>query len=198
MCADATLDTAAYSELLGWYLGDGCLVAARRAVWKLEIADDARHALLHERVAHLVGRVKPGAVPHRRTRPGAVCITAGWKHWPCLFPQHGPGKKHERDVSLVDWQREVVAAHPWGLLRGLLHADGSRFTNTVRRRSDRGTKTYSYPRWMFVNRSEDVLRLCADTFDDVGVHWTPTRSNCLAVSRRDDVARLDRLVGPKS
>ena len=25
--------------------------------------------------------------------------------WPCLFPQHGPGKKHLREIRLVAWQR---------------------------------------------------------------------------------------------
>ena len=29
-----------------------------------------------------------------------------WKHWPCLFPQHGPGRKHERKIRLEAWQRD--------------------------------------------------------------------------------------------
>jgi len=23
-----------------------------------------------------------------------------WKHWPCLLPQHGPGRKHERALGM--------------------------------------------------------------------------------------------------
>ena len=26
------------------------------------------------------------------------------KHWPCLFPQHGPGRKHTRKIELEQWQ----------------------------------------------------------------------------------------------
>ncbi len=25
--------------------------------------------------------------------------------WPLLFPQHGPGRKHDREIELVDWQQ---------------------------------------------------------------------------------------------
>ena len=31
-------------------------------------------------------------------------------HLPCLFPQHGPGKKHERAIVLESWQQEIVDA----------------------------------------------------------------------------------------
>ena len=34
------------------------------------------------------------------------------KHWPCLFPQHGPGKKHQRKIELVPWQQELVDRDP--------------------------------------------------------------------------------------
>ena len=27
------------------------------------------------------------------------------KHWPCLFPQHEPGRKHERKIELMPWQQ---------------------------------------------------------------------------------------------
>ena len=42
-----------------------------------------------------------------------------------LFPQHGPGRKHERPIVLAAWQDEVVRAHPGHFLRGLLHSDGA-------------------------------------------------------------------------
>jgi hypothetical protein len=40
------------------------------------------------------------------------------KGWPCLFPQHGPGKKHEREIVLREWQQELVDLVPTLLLRG--------------------------------------------------------------------------------
>ena len=36
-------------------------------------------------------------------------------HLPCLFPQHGPGKKHERPMRLEPWQWACVAAGAVGL-----------------------------------------------------------------------------------
>lgn len=75
--------------------------------------------------------------------PGTVVVQAHWKHWPCLFPQHGPGRKHEREIRLAARQREIVERHPEAFLRGLFHSDGSRTNNWARdgwwRGSRRGT-----------------------------------------------------------
>jgi len=46
-------------------------------------------------------------------------------HLPCLLPQHGEGKKHERRIFLENWQHDFVAEapgvpprlHPLGRLR---------------------------------------------------------------------------------
>ena len=53
------------------------------------------------------------------------------KCWPCLFPQHGKGVKHDRPIVLADWQDAIVDEHPDQLVRGLLHSDGWRGTNRV-------------------------------------------------------------------
>lgn len=34
-------------------------------------------------------------------------------YWAHLFPQHGPGKKHERLIALEPWQQTIVDAHRW-------------------------------------------------------------------------------------
>jgi hypothetical protein len=60
---------------------------------------------------------------------GYIRIEVRWKHWPCLFPQHGVGRKQLRKIELADWQREIVAKCPEQLLRGLFHSDGCRFVN---------------------------------------------------------------------
>ena len=39
---------------------------------------------------------------------GCTEVASFSKHWPCLFPQHGPGKKHERRIELTPWQQELV------------------------------------------------------------------------------------------
>jgi hypothetical protein len=69
-------------------------------------------------------------------------------HWICLFPQHGPGRKHERKIELTGWQQDLVDLDPRPLLRGLLHSDGCRVLNWVK-----GTP---YPRYHFSNVSPDI------------------------------------------
>jgi len=116
-----------------------------------------------------------------------------WMHWPCLFPQCGPGPKHTRPIVLADWQRELVERHPWELLRGLFHSDGCRSLNTVHR----GAHTYRYPRYFFSNESRDIIGLFTGTLDALGVRWRMGRPNLVSVARRPDVAVLDAHLGPK-
>jgi hypothetical protein len=91
----------------------------------------------------------------------------------------------------------MIATHPEALIRGLIHSDGSRHINRITRRLPSGIKHYQYPRYMFTNVSTDILGIFTETLDLLGVHWTQTTARDIAVSRRDDVAFLDRFVGPK-
>jgi hypothetical protein len=66
-------------------------------------------------ILFLVPHVRPQTVPTTSTPrrvPGAVVSTVSWKHGPCLFPQHGPGRKHDRPIVLEEWQTDVVRACP--------------------------------------------------------------------------------------
>ncbi|MBC9732047.1 transcriptional regulator [Nocardioides marmotae] len=197
-CEDGPLDEPAYAELLGWYLGDGHISLGRRGVHALHVYDDARYVADIARIQELMRAVKPGGRPHTRQVPGAVVVTVSWKHWPCLLPQHGPGRKHERPIVLEPWQREIVAAHPGPFLRGLFHSDGSRVRNWATRTVAGATKRYDYPRWQFSNRSEDIHGLCTWALDLAGIPWRRSGRWTTSVSRRDAVAALDRLIGPKS
>lgn len=130
----------------------------------------------------------------RIQKHGCVSVESSGAHWPCLLPQHGPGKKHERPIVLADWQRGIVTAHPGDFVRGLFHSDGCRVANRVTVRG----KGYVYPRYMFSNESADIMGLCQWALDLLGVAWRMNRRNCLSVARREAVAALDRHVGPKS
>lgn len=196
-CDGAALDTAAYAELLGWYLGDGHISEGRRGVFNVHIFNDRKYVADNLRIQELMRLVKPGSRPHTRLVPGAVVTTVGWKHWPCLFPQHGPGRKHERPIVLADWQRDIVVARPGPFLRGLFHSDGCRITNWTTKMVAAERKRYEYPRWFFTNNSDDIRGLCTWALDMVEIPWRPTNWKTIAVSRRDAVARLDELIGPK-
>jgi hypothetical protein len=92
-------------------------------------------------------------------------------HWPCLFPQHGPGKKHLRKIELAEWQKVIVEQCPGEFARGLFHSDGCRALNRVRRRLESGERWYEYPRYVFVNESADILFLCGQALDRLGVEF---------------------------
>jgi hypothetical protein len=86
---------------------------------------------------------------------------------------------------------------PGAFARGLFHSDGSRFMSRVRRPLASGDRWYEYPRYMFTNESADILRLCGQTLDRLGVAWRYSRRTTISVARREAVARLDEFVGPK-
>lgn len=130
--------------------------------------------------------------------PGTTVVQTGWKHWLCLFPQHGPGRKHLRRIALDPWQQEIVDTHPAEFLRGLFHSDGCRVENSVRRVVQGEEKVYRYPRWQFSNRSEDIHALCGAALDRLGIAWRRSGQFHLSVSRREAVAELDNAIGLKS
>jgi hypothetical protein len=135
-----------------------------------------------------MAEVLPGRVG-RVQQEGCTEVGSYSKHWPCLFPQHGPGRKHQRKIELVPWQQEIVDADPRPLLRGLIHSDGCRILNWVK-----GTP---YPRYQFTNRSRDIRELFGRACDALGVEWRQSNRYSLSVARRGSVALLDEFVGPK-
>ena len=198
-CDGAALDAAAYAELFGWYLGDGWLENHRKSgVYALHIYTDERYTSLTARILDLMRAVKPASRPHTRRVTGCVIHTVSWRHWVCLLPQHGPGRKHERTLVLEPWQQEIVDAYPAAFLRGLFHSDGCRLTNWATRSVDGQTKRYEYGRWQFVNHSTDLQRFCTDALDRLGIPWRQSSWKTISVSRRDAVARLDAVIGPKT
>jgi len=198
VCANGKLPGSSYAHLLGLYLGDGCLSRHRRDVYALRIAcDDAYPRLIDEAETAIVA-VHPSRPVHRVRGVGCTSVVSYWKHWPCLFPQHGAGLKHRRRIELVGWQREIVAEHPELLLRGLFNSDGCRVANWATRTVAGEVKRYEYPRYMFSNESADIMRICQWALDLLDIPWRMPRRNALSVARRNAVARLDQFIGPKS
>jgi hypothetical protein len=197
-CDGTSLDSEAYSHLLGWYLGDGHIVAANRGGYRLEIVSDVRYPNLLNELAESMQCVRAGSIPARRKCTGCVAIGTYWNHWPCLFPQHGPGLKRNRPIILAEWQRSIVKAHPGLFLRGLFHSDGCRIANWTVQTVAGVPKRYEYPRYIFSNRSKDILDLCSWALTLLGVEHRWPKPIHISVAKRSAVARLDEFVGPKS
>lgn len=197
ICEDAPLDHGSYATLLGYYLGDGCISAAPRYFF-LRVTCDLAYPEIIEDVAECIRVVRPRGNVYRVPAEGCVSVQSNWQHWPCLFPQNGPGRKHERPIALEDWQRQIVESHPGAFLRGLFHSDGCRTRNWTRRRVAGAWKRYDYPRWQFTNVSADIRELCCWALDLADIAWRQSNWKTISVSTRAAVARLDELIGPKT
>ncbi len=189
-CDAEPLDDPAYAHLLGLYLGDGTISKhPRKESFRLRIFLDERYVGIIDECAFAMAAVHVVRVG-RMQRPGCVEVYMDWKHWPCLFPQHGPGPKHLRALELHVWQQRIVDRHPKLFLRGLIHSDGCRDANFV--------KGKSYPRYSFSNNSEDIKRMFCRACDLLGVRWTTPKWNVISIARRSDVRFLDGFIGPKT
>lgn len=186
----SSLPAEAYCYLLGLYLGDGCISRMNR-VWRLRIVLDAKYSSIIAQCAQSINRVMPGqhaAVLRRSDNCFEVSLYS--KHWPCLFPQHGPGKKHQRAIVLSEWQQALVRQKPQDLVRGLIHSDGCRVIA-----NDRGVSSVRYH---FTNFSEDILGIFTKALDQLAIPWTRPTKRMVAVYRKTATARLDEFVGPKA
>ncbi|MBT2402316.1 MULTISPECIES: helix-turn-helix domain-containing protein [unclassified Streptomyces] len=197
-CDGSTLDTQAYAYLLGLYLGDGHISQySRHRVPNLMITCDDKWPGLMDSAEQAMQRVFPFNQVCRVRKVGCHNVKVYSKHLECLFPQHGPGRKHERPITLEGWQQVIVDVYPWEFLRGLIHSDGCRITNwTVR-----NGKRYEYPRYFFTNKSDDIRKLCTDTLTKVGIQWTILARGSdpfnVSVARKGSVALMDAHIGPK-
>jgi hypothetical protein len=181
-----------YVYLLGLYLGDGYLAKHRRGVYRLGISCSDDYPKLMQECEDAIAAVLPTKVG-RAQKSGCVEVHSYSKHWPCLFPQHGPGRKHERKIELAPWQREMVDADPRPLLRGLIHSDGCRVLNRAY-----GTEYPPYPRYEFTNASTDIREIFERACDAIGVEWRKSRPRVVSVATRASVAILDEFIGRKT
>ncbi|MEU3327842.1 helix-turn-helix domain-containing protein [Streptomyces albus] len=201
-CEGGSFDREAYAYLLGLYLGDGHIVqySGHRVPSLMVTCADVWPGLMAA-CETAMRRVFPHNSVCKARKKGCHNVKVYSQHLWCLFPQHGPGKKHERAIELARWQEEIVEAHPWELIRGLVHSDGCRITNWTTRVVGGRRKRYEYPRYLFTNKSDDIRRLYCRALDRVGVEWKVTRRGTvpynISVARKASVALMDVHIGPK-
>jgi hypothetical protein len=184
-----------YAYLLGLYLGDGCISAHRRQVFRLRITLDTAYPGIIDECAAAMAVVLPSSKVGvlRHTHQNSAEVSSFSKAWPCLIPQHGPGKKHLREIRLTRWQQDIAIKEPQRLLRGLIHSDGCHSVNTIRHPK----KTYVYPRYLFSNRSDDIRRIFCDACDQLAIEWSVMNATDISVARHESVAIMDEFIGPK-
>jgi hypothetical protein len=178
-----------YAELLGLYLGDGCISATGRA-YRLRISLDAAYPVIISDTVALVERCFPHNPVDQVVKDGGSCIVVSVYslHLPCLLPQAGPGKKHLRRIVLEPWQLAAVAGAPWRFLRGCIRSDGCAFVNR--------TGPYEYLSYSFDNCSTDILMLFEAVAESLGLRPRRTARQ-VRINRRAAVALMERCVGLK-
>jgi hypothetical protein len=184
------LEPADYAELLGLYLGDGHIARLARTQ-RLRLCLDSRYETVVREADELLRRCFPSNLVGRvLLHDGAeVVLHVYSSHLVCLFPQAGPGKKHERAIRLEPWQAELVSESPWAFVRGCIRSDGCSFVNRTGR--------YEYLSYDFANYSSDILDLFEATCRALDL--SPRRyARSVRLYRREDVARLVEHVGIKS
>lgn len=199
ICSRGQLNQTSYAYLLGIYLGDGHIATMPKNVYRLQIVQDQKYVGLISECCTAISSLIKGHNLHVgfQQRKGCININSFWKHWPCVFPQHAPGRKHERKLELVDWQQQVIHREPTLFIRGLIHSDGCRGLNRIRKHTSGGTKEYIYPRYQFTNESADIKRLFCESCDRLGIKWRHMNRKTISIARREEVEKMDAIVGPK-
>jgi hypothetical protein len=78
---------------------------------------DMRYPGIIEECRLAIARIRgQDRLPGLVQKPGCVGAYSGWKHWPCLFPQHGRGPKHRADP--VDPMAGIDSRRPPGPTTG--------------------------------------------------------------------------------
>ncbi|MBM4438788.1 MAG: helix-turn-helix domain-containing protein [Candidatus Rokubacteria bacterium] len=175
------------------YLGDGTISRHKGShILRVFLSGDQYDVI--ERVVTAITTVMPSRAVTKYPRRGqnSIELSCYWHHWPLLFPQHGPGRKHQRAIILDVWQIQIVTKHAADFLRGCIDSDGCRHRRVVNGKN--------YPAYSFSNRSGDIHRLFHWACGLVGIRPRRATATTTSVARRADVARLDALIGyaPKS
>jgi len=194
-------DAYSYAYLLGLYLGDGHVTARPRGRSLLRVFLDGVYPGIVADCQMAIRLTTMGGSSSIQFQGDSRVnvVQSGWKRWPEAFPQHGPGRKHERPIVLADWQEAIVDAHAGPFVRGLIHSDGCRTVNRFKTKLPSGrVAEYAYPRYFFSNLSPDIRRLFCEACDRLGVKWTLSNPRNVSVSHRHGVAILEELVGPKA
>ena len=195
-----------YPHLLGIYLGDGCISEHART-FRLRVSLDSRYSAMNSEITRVLERCFPAnAVAVIRPSPSSwsgrddtwIVLSMYSRHLPCLFPQHGPGRKHARPIGLEPWQAEAVSGHPWSFVRGCIQTDGCSFVN---RTDVHRAQPYEYLSYQFSNKSRDIVDLFVAACDEVGVRTrvtgSPERGWSVRINRRESVASMKEHVGEK-
>jgi hypothetical protein len=95
-----------YCYLLGAYLGDGLVTLYPPNAWCLRVFNDRRYQSISQEIISAMRTTFPGGRVRLTPASNSEADVLSVRH-PAIgeaFPQHGPGRKHNRAIVLADWQ----------------------------------------------------------------------------------------------
>lgn len=176
-----------YNFILGLYIGDGCITKNKMS-YKIRIVQDSKYQNSIKEISSVMEIFfqKRSSLTQQE---GCAVVTIFDKYLPLYFPQHGPGKKHERKIELSQFQLENLDYE--NLMRGLFISDGSYYLAKKK-----------YERYNFTNKSLDIInifRQCLYHFDiSHGFRIKPNGIYIVEIQKKSEVMKTKEIVGVKS
>jgi len=178
-----------YSYILGLYLGDGYINKMKRT-YRLRIFNTKEYEQLNNHIKRqlqiLFPNNKIGFVDFKSYLSIHVYSN---KLIPHLFPQNGIGRKHTRNIKLVDWQKRIISHKH--LLMGLFHSDGTFYY--------RKNKKNIYPAYGFRNESDDIHEIFQNCCRNLNISYTfSIKRKNTNIYKNNDVIKLKEIIGTKT
>jgi hypothetical protein len=151
-----------YSFLLGLYLGDGYISVLPRCI-KISYSMDIKYSDMNNFIilclTKLFGKT-PCIHDCRDFKKPSNCMKIELydKNLKTIFPHHGIGAKHLRQIQLTPWQNEII--DPGNFIKGLVYSDGAYIV-----RNTTGQKSYE-----IVNASLDIINIASKYLHELNIH----------------------------
>ena len=131
---------------------------------------------------------------------GARRVYASHPSWFEAFPQHGPGRKHTREIELAELAEKAHARPPGGIAaRPRPLGRGTRASTASRRGSRAGASPNTRTSATSSRTTQRISRrIFCEHCELLDIRWTQSSFKNISVAHRDSVARLDEFIGPKS
>lgn len=194
----------AYSYILGFYLGDGCLGHTKKNSRSktFMITNQASFLNMNKLITDSLQLIFPNKKIKHYYRKNSDCVNIMVSAISLeeLFP-HGKGTKHTRKIELKEWQESICDEYPEQLIKGLIESDGCRF---------KPVRKYDYTVYQFTNASKDIHHILQKFCDKLKLDYTfrtnkSTERNekratvyLTCFSKKEIVEKLDSFIGIKS
>ena len=185
---------AAYSYILGEYLGDGHITrTANGRTVKIRIFNDRKYPLINKEIEKNLSILLPLNKVSIYYIGNCSIIYVHSNILPLLFPRSlEPGVKYKRKIFLEEWQLKIVNEYPKEFFKGLIQSDGSRYLIS---------KKYNHYAYNFSNKSQDIVDYLLLVSRKLNLKPTQTVSKTGVIRiyfyKREDVAFIDTFIGPK-